>query len=199
MTKIIFFGDSNTYGYDPRGMLGMRYPEAARWTTQVRKALEGKYVVIEAGMNGRMIPKSKREMNQIQPFLKDWDKEDWFVIMLGTNDILLNNHPHAKDAIGRMNVFLEWLTVYVTPPRIIVIGPVPIASAFPDMEIYHEESRKMNIGFEALCQKRNVLFFDAEKWQVDLSYDGVHFSESGHRAFAKGFLQDLRRKAICIS
>ena len=60
MTKIIFFGDSNTYGYDPRGMLGMRYPEAARWTTQVRKALEGKYVVIEAGMNGRMIPKSKR-------------------------------------------------------------------------------------------------------------------------------------------
>ena len=27
MKKLILFGDSNTYGYDPRGFLGGRYPD----------------------------------------------------------------------------------------------------------------------------------------------------------------------------
>jgi len=31
MRKLILFGDSNTYGYDPRGFLGGRYPEKVRW------------------------------------------------------------------------------------------------------------------------------------------------------------------------
>ena len=30
MEKIIFYGDSNTYGYDPRGFFGMRYPKEVR-------------------------------------------------------------------------------------------------------------------------------------------------------------------------
>lgn len=49
MKKLIFFGDSNTYGYDPRGFLGGRYPDEARWTTMVRGSLEKDYEVIEEG------------------------------------------------------------------------------------------------------------------------------------------------------
>ena len=56
MRKLILFGDSNTYGYDPRGLMGGRYPEEARWATIVRKALADSYEVIEEGMNGRQLP-----------------------------------------------------------------------------------------------------------------------------------------------
>lgn len=29
--KAYFYGDSNTYGYDPRGIMGGRYPEEYCW------------------------------------------------------------------------------------------------------------------------------------------------------------------------
>ena len=34
-------------------------------------------------------------------------------------------------------------------------------------------------------------FADAGMWNVETAYDGVHFSETGHAAFAKGLLNQL--------
>ena len=39
MKKALFFGDSNTYGYDPAGFMGGRYPRDARWTTILEQDL----------------------------------------------------------------------------------------------------------------------------------------------------------------
>ena len=36
--KILCFGDSNTYGYDPRSCLGGRYPDSVRWTALLEAA-----------------------------------------------------------------------------------------------------------------------------------------------------------------
>ena len=33
----VFYGDSNTYGYDPRSMMGDRYPQDVRWTGILQK------------------------------------------------------------------------------------------------------------------------------------------------------------------
>ncbi len=35
-------------------------------------------------------------------------------------------------------------------------------------------------------------FADAGKWNISLAYDGVHFTEQGHRAFAAGLLEELK-------
>ncbi len=34
--RILCFGDSNTYGYDPRSYLGGRYPASVRWTALLK-------------------------------------------------------------------------------------------------------------------------------------------------------------------
>lgn len=39
MRKALFFGDSNTYGYDPSGFMGGRYPRDVRWTTILEERL----------------------------------------------------------------------------------------------------------------------------------------------------------------
>ena len=52
--KIICFGDSNTWGYDPRSYLGERYPKDVRWTGLL-SALPG-LEVVNCGVNGRTIP-----------------------------------------------------------------------------------------------------------------------------------------------
>ena len=44
---------------------------------------------------------------------------------------------------------------------------------------------------QALAEQLSVRFSDAGKWNVPLAYDGVHFTEQGHKAFAAGLLEEL--------
>ncbi|MEZ5476212.1 MAG: hypothetical protein R3E95_01535 [Thiolinea sp.] len=51
MTRILCFGDSNTWGYEPA--TGERYDRDTRWPTVMATALGAGYEVVEEGMNGR--------------------------------------------------------------------------------------------------------------------------------------------------
>lgn len=51
--NIIRFGDSNTYGYDPRGDFGWRYDADSRWVDIL--AAESGWTVYNMGQNGREI------------------------------------------------------------------------------------------------------------------------------------------------
>ena len=50
MKRILCFGDSNTYGYDPRGG---RYGEDERWPMRLSAALGEGFSVVEEGFGGR--------------------------------------------------------------------------------------------------------------------------------------------------
>lgn len=52
--NVICFGDSNTYGYDPRGYFGGRYDGDNRWVDIL--AAETGWTVYNMGQNGREIP-----------------------------------------------------------------------------------------------------------------------------------------------
>ena len=48
--RILCFGDSNTYGYDPRSYLGGRYPASVRWTALLKTA--GKWPLYSTSGSG---------------------------------------------------------------------------------------------------------------------------------------------------
>ncbi len=56
LRQIIFYGDSNTYGYDPADPYRQMFPYDARWTTIVSKNLKDHFQVLAEGMNGRTLP-----------------------------------------------------------------------------------------------------------------------------------------------
>ena len=196
MKKIYFYGDSNTYGYDPRGFLGMRYPENLRWTKRVQEYYKDKYEVISGGQNGRMLPSLPREEGFIRSITENLTKEDVLFIMLGTNDILLTEHPDAKRAVEKMERLLDWFKNENVPFSIAIIGPVYIADGSFEMKRYHEESRAMNEAFKALCEKRKIPFYDAGLWGIPLGYDGVHFSEEGCIRFSEKIIDILAKTHI---
>lgn len=188
MHKLIFYGDSNTYGYDPRGWLGMRYGEDIRWAAAVKKALLGRYDVMEEGMNGRMLPDEVKEGGYLFRLLLELEDGDIFVMMLGTNDILLTDHPDADIPIAKMRSFLETAERYGWLSYITIIAPVPV-SFDGELRFFHAECMRMNDAFGEICEKMGVRFIDASEWKVPLSGDGVHFSEEGHRVFAENLMQ----------
>ncbi len=51
MKKILCFGDSNTYGFNPSN--GSRFSSAVRWTSLLKDSLKNQFQVIEAGCNNR--------------------------------------------------------------------------------------------------------------------------------------------------
>ena len=55
-----------------------------------------------------------------------------------------------------------------------------------------DDSRTFARLCQALAKQMGILFADAGKWDIHLAYDGVHFTEQGHRAFAAGLLEELK-------
>ncbi len=64
--RIVCYGDSNTYGYDPRSYLGECYPETVRWTALL--SADG-WTVIYEGEHGRSIPRLEREIEAAKPII----------------------------------------------------------------------------------------------------------------------------------
>jgi lysophospholipase L1-like esterase len=54
-----------------------------------------------------------------------------------------------------------------------------------------EKSRELGKTYRALAERQGILFADSGRWKIPLTYDGVHFTEEGHRRFASGIAAAL--------
>ena len=169
--RILCFGDSNTYGYDPRDFFGGRYPAQYRWTDILGK----NHTVINAGENGRRIPVRAGEYILITS-----TPLDLMIIMLGANDLLQGLPP--EDVAGRMEKFLMGLNV--PKEKILLVAPPPLARGewVPD-QVLIDASRQLGNEYRALAERIGIRC--AGPWQIPLAYDGVHFTEIGHMEFAR--------------
>ncbi len=196
MKKLVLYGDSNTYGYDPRGFMGMRYPEDVRWASLIEQKLQGKYEVINEGMNGRPLPDIKWDGQFIDRVVSGLSEDDILIMMLGTNDILLTDRPDSEVAIKKMENILSYTKLTQGSFEFIVIAPVYIGLPDGEMSRYYDESVKMNEEFGNLCVEKNVRFTDAGKWNIPLAYDLAHFSEEGHKIFAEKLMEELDSEVV---
>lgn len=170
---LLCFGDSNTWGYDPRDFFGGRYDEADLWTNR----LTG-YTVINAGLNGREIPHTA-----ITP-----PEHDIFLVMLGTNDLLQG--ASATQTADRMERFLS--SMLPRCRQILLVSPPPLKRGawVPSGELV-EDSIALAKEYRRIAEKLGVCFIDTTDWNIGLAFDGVHFTEKGHHLFAKNLQKRL--------
>ena len=179
--KLICFGDSNTCGYDPRSYFGGRYPAENRWVDLL--AQETGWDIENLGMNGRSIPAAPDEF-----LLRSCAAADGIVIMLGSNDLLQS--AGAEGAAAHMALFLRQLP---RRPILLVSPPPMIPGTWVTEDRLLTESRELPLLYAALARKLGISFADAGQWNVELLFDGVHFSEAGHHAFAAGIREAMRQ------
>ena len=182
--RVWCFGDSNTYGYDPRGFLGGRC--SGPWPELL--AGETGFYVINGGRNGRMIPCDREDMEE---FREDAGRygADLVIVMLGTNDLLTG--ADADEAAARMEAFLDRCGA----EKILLIAPPPMRRGawVPEGRLV-EGSARLAALYRALAERRGDWFADAGEWGIELAYDGVHFSEAGHARFAEMLAPMLTEK-----
>ena len=176
--NVICFGDSNTYGYDPQGYFGGRYDADSRWVDIL--AAQTGWAISNMGQNGREIPSSA------PTFPAD---TDLLIVMLGINDLLQGRSP--EQAAERLERFLSGITL--DRKKILLITPPPVALGawVPNQQLI-DDSHAFAQLCHALAEQTGIRFADAGTWNIPLAYDGVHFTEQGHKAFAAGLLEVLK-------
>ena len=178
--RILCFGDSNTYGYDPRGFFGDRYGAEDRWVDLLAKQTGCE--CINAGANGRETPRGPYVLR----LLTDYTPVDIFLVMLGTNDLLQG--ASAKEAAARMEAFLTALLPHCK--QIILAAPPPLKrGAWVPTDELVAESVQLAAEYKLLAEKLGILFADTRHWDIKLTFDGVHFTEEGHHAFANHLME----------
>jgi lysophospholipase L1-like esterase len=180
--RILCFGDSNTYGYDPRDFWESRNEAENRWTDLLEKHTGCQ--VINAGSNGRTIPPNPDLLISHSQYAQS----DWIFLMLGTNDLLQGTT--AEDTAAKMAQFLKGLLPCRS--RILLIAPPPFRrGAWIPSEELIAESIQLAEKYSLLAHHLGIPFLDTRNWNIELAFDGVHFSEAGHRTFARNLHKEL--------
>lgn len=175
--KILCYGDSNTYGFDPRGF-GGRYRTI--WPDLLAAKLNCD--MINAGENGREIPRFAGQLRAFCQLLEQESPVDLLMIMLGTNDLLQGNSPET--AAKRMEAFLKQIPLEES--RILLIAPPPMKpGAWVPTRQLTEDSVALESEYGALARRLGIRFAETGRWNISLAFDGVHFTEEGHRVFAE--------------
>lgn len=189
MKTILCYGDSNTWGYDPR--LEDRYPLAQRWTSVLAQELGPDYQVIAEGLNGRTTVwpdpvegEYKSGKTYLLPCLESHHPIDLVVLMLGTNDLKHRFGLSAWDIARAAGTLVEM--IFLTPwgpeglpPQVLLLAPPPTCAAgtrFGDMFAGADEtSQDLSRCYRQIAAEYQCEFLDTATVIRSSRVDGIHF------------------------
>ena len=208
MITVLAYGDSNTYGYNPR--TGLRYPEDIRWTGLLSSHLGNGYRVIEEGCNGRTtiyddpIDGWKNGLNYLKPCLHSHKPVDIVVMMLGTNDLKsvfgLSAQQIAEGAGVLVNTIQTFtLEKYGCQPKIVLISPPEIGSGISSSPFYGsfledaiDRSRQFPRYYREVAERYGCVYLNAAEWIEPSKVDSLHLDPEAHRILAERLSEEIK-------
>ena len=170
MKRIICYGASNTFGYDPRSPLGKAYP--GRWTS-----LLGEYGfdAVNLGLSGRKIPAGRTYLDAAYRSISSQLRADMLHVMLGANDILAGASPESS--ADAMEAFLRECSLCDIT---VVIGEPGIRTGRDDEKRLEE----YGILLKDICSRCGAYYIDTSVWNISMGADGIHLDEASQKVFA---------------
>lgn len=194
---VLCFGDSNTWGYNPKD--GSRYPSDIRWTGVLQGLLGPSFQVIEEGLNGRTttineIERPMRSGVEILPVLIECHRPlDFIILMLGTNDLKTHFNRSAKQIAEDLSYLCTLIHEHPMleehPPRLILAEPTGAdlsSNALP--EWFENTGEKWNELIELLpriAEKHQALYIPTHTIIQSNFSDSLHWSPLQHELFAQ--------------
>lgn len=194
---LVCYGDSNTWGRDPRSR--GRLPEESRWPVVLQGELGESWQVIAEGLNGRTtvwedpIEEGRNGKTYLTPCLLSHAPIDLVVMMLGTNDLKKRFAVSAFDIGRSIGLLLDKIRQSAAgpdegSPEILLMCPPPTAllSEFAEMfEGAPAKSRKLAGYYAQHAAERGVRFFDAGTVIRSSDADGLHLEPEAHRRLGR--------------
>lgn len=207
--RILCFGDSLTWGYDP--VTCERFDEETRWPCVLQKELGSEYAVVEEGQNGRTIATDdptkgfKNGIDYVIPCVESHKPLDLMIIMLGTNDMKTKFNYTAGDIADEMKIFLERVLSYnhfrmADKMKVLLVSPPLIGEGMPGSRFYdkfHDAnarlvSQELAGKLEMLSKDYGVYFIDSAKYVEVSREDSLHLNAEGQVKLGKAIADFLK-------
>ncbi len=214
MKKIMCYGDSNTWGYNPNdvnpvtGVVG-RYPEHVRWTGVLQDELGSDYRIYEEGFCGRTtvftdpLAYGRNGQAHLEVAFKTCDPVDLVIIMLGTNDqkdMFGTSAYVIAEGLHRLVYELKVMMADSNSPdaKIMLVNPIKLSPCADGSFTYGFSQKSIDMA-EELCERiRNLAemtgceFFDAAPFADADPVDGTHIMADGHKAIGKAMAKKVK-------
>ncbi|MGB1311747.1 MAG: SGNH/GDSL hydrolase family protein [Leucothrix sp.] len=206
MKRILCFGDSNTWGYDPE--THERYDNKTRWPCVMSNVLGDDYEIVEEGMNGRTtvwddpVDGLMSGLNYLEPCLLSHKPLDLVIVMLGTNDLkdrfCVSAYEIAKSA-GRLvqKVHTSDAGPQGSSPSVLLIAPPPIVMSESGLDTRQhglEKSRQFAEKFADIAHELGCYFADAGDFIESSPVDGIHFSAESQQQLGQSIAKIIADK-----
>lgn len=199
MRKVLCFGDSNTFGFNP--MNGLRYPKEIRWTAVLQELCGNCFEIIEAGCNNRTCfrnnPEGKKYTgSQILPEYLN-QNPDIVILALGANDLQRQYRTSLVELKYGMESLVSMVKSKLPNADIIIVSPSVIGEKVLSSRIFSflfdetsiEKSKQLAQIYEEVASLQGCRFVDWNSFAPVSELDGLHYSEQTHRLIAEKFFE----------
>ena len=204
MTDILCFGDSNTWGYDPKTK--GRFPAQIRWTGLLKERFGEGFNVIEEGLCGRTTVyedetrPGRKGLDAIEEFFGKKKDINAVILMLGTNDCKTYNHSSPESITKGIDSCLKVILENVPEEKVLLISPIHLGDKVWE-EDYDPEfdphsviiSRSLKDEYRKLAEKRRVHFLAASDYAAPSKEDREHLNEAGHMLLAGAVYEKVKK------
>ena len=194
MKKILCFGDSNIYGFNP--LNGSRYAKKERWSGILQELAKDKFNVIEAGCNNRTAfspnPAGKMMTGiEILPELLTSDL-DIVILAIGINDLQLSYNTSLDDYKRGLPKLINIVKDKSPASEILLVAPSKItpnilnsffANLFDKTSI--EKSSQLGEIYKQIAFNNNCKFLNLDDLVKPSSVDGLHYEIQEHNKIAQ--------------
>ena len=207
--RIVCFGDSLTWGYDPDTKI--RFPEESRWPMVLQNLLGEGYRIIEEGQNGRTIATDdpaegeKNGYDYIIPCLESHKPFSLLIIMLGSNDCKRKFSYSSMDIAGEMQRFLEKVLSFnrfrcEDTFKVLLVSPPHISEAIKTSwlgdSFGYENARKVSMElsdwYKQLADMYHCEFLNAAEYVHASDTDGCHMDAANQKRLGEVIFERVK-------
>lgn len=201
MKNILCYGDSNTFGFNPKDH--SRYDENTRWSAVLQKKLGDDYKIINEGMPNRtgfvdnpegILFSSQKHFSET---ISKLDSIHSLILAIGTNDLMFQYNITFDTVEKGLNNLIKIAkektdNIIIIPPTIMNenILKGSFSSMFDKTSI--EKSKEIGKIFKKVANENNCKYFDINEYVTPSDVDGLHYSENSHKIIAQklvGFVE----------
>ena len=194
MRKILCFGDSNTYGFNPKD--GSRYDINTRWSGRLKNICE----VTEAGCNNRTAFSDNPAGDNFTGYkiLPQYLKQhfDYIFVQIGINDLQKSYNVNLNDFENGMTKFFNVIKLYSTSSKVIILAPCVIKENilnsyfklfFDENSI--EKSKLILPVYKKIAKQNNYTLVDLNEITDTSNIDGLHYEPEQHKIIYNTVIQ----------
>ncbi|MBQ8635203.1 hypothetical protein IJ425_03525 [bacterium] len=194
MKKILCYGDSNTFGFNPKD--GSRFDENSRWSGILKNNFFEEFDVIEQGLNNRAgfvdnpCGDEFCALKHFPEFFKNIDEVEIIVLAIGTNDLQFAFDIDELTIENGLKLLVR--LIKEKNAKVILIPPVVlderILNGYFSVQFNKEsilKSKNISKIYKKIAQEFNCYYFDFNEFVIPSNFDGLHYDKNAHEIIAQ--------------